>query len=144
MIDNFDIDNLFKNTYHVGFITQEVITLLGFTRLETSILFGKDKIKYTEKHKHKFVDAASYKKHIEAVPQIISDFDYVALHPSNNSIEYIKKLDEIMVVAVRGKEVLWVKTVFPISEDKLNLYKISGTLKSRKEIIWLIDIIKIQ
>jgi len=133
MIEYFQLNNLTKNVYVVGTLTQEVMDLLNLNRTETSLLLGKDKILYTEKHKHQFVSEESYKKHIEAIPEIIINFDYVAFHPSKNSIEYIKKMDEIMVVAARFRQEkeLWIKTAFPISEGKLNIYNKLGTLKSK-------------
>lgn len=130
-MEKFDINNITKNSYHIGMLTKKVIDTLGLSLKETKILLGQDKIKYTEKHKHKFKNFDEYKKHIELTPDIIANPDYVALHPNGKSIEYIKRINEIMLIAVRVKPhgFLWVKSVFPISEAKLNVYIESGTAK---------------
>ena len=131
MVERFDIDNICKGAYKVGKLNSEIIELLGLKIPESDILIGADKIVYTQKHKHKFEDSAQYKKCIEATPDIINNPDYVGVHPNGQSIEYIKTIDKTMLLAVRinSKGSLWVKTVFPITEQKLELYINSGTVK---------------
>ncbi|QUI24844.1 hypothetical protein HZI73_22200 [Vallitalea pronyensis] len=131
MTEKFDIDNLTQNAYVIGKLNEEIINLLNLTMDETDILIGKDKIKYTLKHKHKFRNDEEYKKCIEFTPDIIANPDYVGVHPNGKSIEFIKTIDQTLVVAVRikPKGILWVKTIFPITPDKLNVYKKSNTLK---------------
>ena len=130
-MDKLDLNNITKSSYQIGILTLEVIEVLGLSLKETKIVIGKDKLKYTEKHKHKYKSHNEYLKHIELTPDIIANPDYVALHPTGKSIEYIKRIDEVMLVAVRVKPHgnLWVKSVFPISEAKLSVYLKSGTLK---------------
>ena len=130
-MDRLDLNNITQSSYHIGILTLEVIEILGLNLKETKILIGQDKVKYTEKHKHKFSSYNEYRRHIELTPEIIANPDYVALHPTGKSIEYIKRIDEVMLVAVRVKPHgnLWVKSIFPISEAKLNVYLKSGTVK---------------
>lgn len=131
-VEKFDLDNINKNTYHIGNLNKKVIELLNLHIQEnTKIIIGQDKIKYTEKHKHKFSSYDEYKKHIEMTPEIINSPDYVALHPNGESIEFIKIIDEIILVAVRVRQHgnLWVKSVFPITQAKLDIYIKSGTAK---------------
>lgn len=130
-MDRLDLNNITQSSYHIGILTLEVIEILGLNLKETKILIGQDKVKYTEKHKHKFSSYNEYRRHIELTPEIIANPDYVALHPTGKSIEYIKRVDEVMLVAVRVKPHgnLWVKSIFPISEAKLNVYLKSGTVK---------------
>ncbi len=130
MIERFDIDNLNKGAYCVGKVNQKVINLLKLNINEVDIIFSKDKIEYTKKHKDDYKTYEDYKKLTELTPDIISNPDYISMHPSGKSIEYIKIIDEAIVVAVRVKPfgVLWVKTVFPITIDKFKTYEKSGTL----------------
>ena len=131
MSDYFDIDNLNKNSYCVGKLNQSVINLLGLNIKSVDIIFSKDKIEYTHKHEQDFANYQEYKRLTELTPDIIANPDYVAIHPNGNSLEYIKVIDEIMIVAVRIKPqgVLWVKSVYPISEAKFAIYQSWGTLK---------------
>lgn len=64
-------------------------------------------------------------------PEIVASPDYVALHPNGESIEFIKMVDEIILVAVRVRQHgnLWVKSIFPITQSKLEIYIKSGTAK---------------
>ena len=137
IIENFDINNLTKPVYHIGKLNSKVIEILQIELGEADILLGVDKIKYIEKHKYKFKSDEEYKRHVESVPDIIANPDYIAVHPTGQSIEYIKQIDEIMIVAVRvrAKGVLWVKSVFPISKQKLETYIRSGSTKKYE---WLL------
>jgi len=130
MIEHFSIDNLNKGAYCVGKVSKKVIGLLNLNINEVDIIFSKDKIEYTQKHIQDYKTYDDYKRLTELTPEIISNPDYISMHPSGKSIEYIKVIDEVMIVAVRVKPsgVLWVKTVFPITIDKFNIYKSSGTL----------------
>lgn len=129
MAEKFNIDEIDKRVYNLGRLTDEVIDLLGLDLEPTSICISDDKIEYTKKHEHKFKSYKTYKRCVEEAPNIIEQPDYVALHPNGNSIEYIKKIDEVMLIAVRLKKSgnLWVKSIFPISESKMNLYIKAGT-----------------
>ncbi|MGL5676619.1 MAG: PBECR2 nuclease fold domain-containing protein [Cellulosilyticaceae bacterium] len=136
MAEKFNIDEIDKKVYNLGILTEEVIELLGLDMKPTSICISDDKIDYTKKHEHKFKSYEAYKKCVEQTPTIIQEPDYIALHPNGNSIEYIKKIDEIMLVAVRVKKAgsLWVKSVFPISESKMDIYiKAGTTIKVKKD-----------
>jgi hypothetical protein len=130
MIEKFDIDNITQNSYCVGVLTKEVITILNLS-LEEKIIIGQDKIRYVEKHKHKFPNYDEYKKHVESTPEVIASPDFVALHPNGKSIEFIKRINKIMLIAVRIKPqgFLWVKSIFSITEAKLKNYVLSGRAK---------------
>lgn len=131
MFDKFDMENIDRKVYRIGALTQEVIDILSLDARTSHICISEDKITYTKKHEHKYKDYNEYKKCVEEAPNILACPDYVGLHPNGDSIEYIKRIDQIMLVAVRVKKTgtLWVKSVFPISESKLELYLQSGSLK---------------
>ena len=130
-LEYFDIDNTDKREYLVGKLTQKVINLLKLPTIETDILISKDRIKYTLKHEPEFDSYEQYKECFEMIPDIIATPDYVAIHPNGESIEYIKQLSKLVLVAVRIKsgERLWVSSFFTISRAKLNLYIRQGTAK---------------
>lgn len=50
---------------------------------------------------------------------------------TGQSIEYIKRINEIMLIAVRVKQhgYLWVKSIFSITDAKLNAYIQAGRVK---------------
>ena len=130
-MEYFNIDNIDKREYLVGKLTQKVINLLKLPTIETDILISKDRIKYTLKHEPEFDSYEQYKECFEMTPDIIATPDYVAVHPNGESIEYIKQLNKLVLVAVRIKsgERLWVSSFFTITRAKLNLYIRQGTAK---------------
>ncbi len=58
---------------------------------------------------------------MENIPLIINSPDYVGYNKNNNSIEYIKKIDELTLVAIRIKQKgdLFLRSIYPISKVKL-------------------------
>lgn len=134
MSKKIDIQNEEIQVHEVGTLNSKVISLLGLQTNEKKIVIGKDKLKYVEKHKHKFKSEDEFVRHIESLPEIIDNPDYVGLHPNGDSIEYIKQIDKILLIAVRIRSQgnLWIKSVFPITKDKLETYKMSGSLKEYK------------
>ena len=112
----------------IGILREKAIQLLGLNRSEANILISSDKPKYIEKH---FIDKTDLDLHISLIPGIIEKPDYVALHPNGTSVEYIKIMDEIVLIAVRlnRNNTLWFKTMFKITPAKLQVYIDSGTAK---------------
>ncbi|WP_059170220.1 PBECR2 nuclease fold domain-containing protein [Bacillus sp. FJAT-27445] len=129
--DSFNIDDLRETPYLIGTLTNEIITLLNLSLSERHILIWKDRIKYIEKHKEDFSSDLEFKKHIEAIPSIVQNPDYVGLHPKGDSLQFIKKIDKTILVAVRvkNKGKLAVRSAYPIDELKLESYLKSGTVK---------------
>jgi hypothetical protein len=132
MANKLDIDSLKKGfvTIKIGILTKEVIDLLGLNRNECSIILWEDRFHYIEKHKSDFKNEEDFYKHISQIPDIIENPDYVGKHPGKNSIEYIKKIDELMIVAVRIKETgnLAFRSAYPLTENQLSEYLNSGTV----------------
>lgn len=113
----------------IGQLTQEVIDFLNLKRLPCDIVLWNDRLKYIEKHKKDFSTEDDFYRHIKQIPHIINCPDYLGLHPNDNSIQYIKRIDEIMLVGIRIKDVgnLSLRSSYPISEDTLNKYIQSNT-----------------
>lgn len=114
----------------IGNLTQDVIDLLKLKRGVGDIVLWHDRLKYIEKHKTDFKTEDDYHKHIIRIPQIIKSPDYIGLHPSNKGIEYIKQIDEIMLVGIRINSTgnLYFRSAYPIRNEKLKLYIKSGTV----------------
>ena len=67
---------------------------------------------------------------INSIPLILSQPDYVGLH-KNGNIQYVKKLDDISLIGIqiiKGSGDLLFRTIFPISEIKLEHALKSGKL----------------
>jgi hypothetical protein len=114
----------------VGRLSKKIIDILNLNREECDIILWEDRFKYIEKHKVHFDDEADYMKHIACIPEVIESPDYVGKHPADNSIEYIKRIDKLMIVAIRIKDKgnLAFRTAFPLSENQLQDYIRSGTV----------------
>lgn len=118
----------------VGVITQKLIDLLGISDLHVNqeIIFG-DSNETHMKNRH-YEDFIKYGVHIEA---IIAEPDYVYSDGDKGSIEYIKQFydetnSEYVLVAVRasGSGMLFARTLFIMSDAKVNSYKARGFLRS--------------
>ena len=76
----------------------------------------------------------AYDQAVKSIPLILKNPDYVGLH-KNGNIQYVKKLDDISLVGIqilKGSGNLLFRTVFPISEAKLNNSIKSGNLVNVK------------
>ena len=113
-----------KTKIKIGELTQEVIDLLNIDRKPCNIVMWAERLKYTEKHKFNFNTEEEYKEAIRNIPNIIKNPDYVGLHPTDNSIQYIKEINKIMLVGIRIKpegEISY-RTAYPITESQLKDY----------------------
>jgi phage-Barnase-EndoU-ColicinE5/D-RelE like nuclease3 len=119
-----------KKCIKVGILNQNVIRLLNLKINPCDIVIWDARLAHIELHKKDFKNEESFVKHIELIPEIIENPDYIGLHPTKNSIEFIKILDELMIVAVRikNKGNLAVRTVFILSETQLIDYMKGGTV----------------
>ncbi|MCI8352423.1 MAG: hypothetical protein HFJ58_02205 [Clostridia bacterium] len=87
-----------------------------------NIVLTAERIYHCEKHKSQYKDENSYNNSIESIPAIIKEPDFIGFNNSNNSIQYVKKLEDTTLVAVRisYKGALKLRTVFPLTEFDLN------------------------
>lgn len=135
-VNKLDLVSIENKPYKIGRLKQSVIDELKLCICETDILIWGDRISYIEKHRGDFETESAYKKHVEALPEIINHPDYVCVHPNGKSLEYIKKLDEWMLVAVRIRleGALVVRSGYPIKQQKLDSYIASGRAKKVREL----------
>ncbi|MCL5289689.1 MAG: PBECR2 nuclease fold domain-containing protein [Bacillota bacterium] len=111
----------------VGKIDQRIIDLLELSiPVDTPIFLGKTNIDHMHKE-----HPEDYKKYFSELGNIIASPDYVTKHPKKDSIEYIKVFDGYVLVAVRisNKGKLFAKTIFKMSNEKIEKYQKKNVLK---------------
>lgn len=122
-------ENKSKNI-KIGELTQAVIDTLKLDLKPQSISLWASRLEeHCEKHKDEYSSLDAYYNAIQFIPEIITNPDYVGLHSKNGNLQYIKKLDDISLVGIKiikGKNNLLFRTIFPITQDKLNYYIHSG------------------
>lgn len=128
MLDIDELESGFGKV-EIGILSQEIIDLLGIGINPCKIVMWEDRFNYIHKHIVDFKSAESFRSCIAKIPEIIANPDYVAKHPTKNSIEFIKRVDELMIIAVRIRPhgELALRTAFPLSEDQLKDYIQKGT-----------------
>lgn len=96
----------------------------GILSSDTDILFWKDRIKHTERHRKDFSSDEEYELCFEQIPDIISNPEFISIHPNKDSISFICCFSEHISVAVRistnGR--LAYRTMYPLRESQLNNY----------------------
>ena len=91
---------------------------------DTDILFWKNRIKHTERHRKDFVSVEEYELCFKQIPDIIRNPEFISIHPNKDSISFICRFTDHISVAVRlstdGK--LSYRTMYPLRESQLNNY----------------------
>lgn len=128
---NLDISKLESGftSIIIGELSEKVINLLGLNRKPCDIIMWEDRFKYIHKHICDFKTPENFYNCISCIPEVIAKPDYIAKHPTKNSIEYIKRLDELFIVVVRIKPTgnLAFRSAYPLTENQLQNYLDSGT-----------------
>ena len=121
----------------IGELSQEVINILNLDLKPQNINIWSTRIQeHCEKHKDDYSTPNAYNQAVSSIPLIIKEPDYVGLH-KNGNIQYVKRLDDISLVGIqvlKGSGNLLFRTIFPISEIKLNNSIKSGKLFSFKKV----------
>lgn len=127
--------HLFENELNyvsIGHIRQDIIDSITskypeFTNIlsaDTYILFWKDRIKHTERHRKDFASDEEYNLCFKKIPDIIRNPEFISIHPNKNSISFICRFTDRISVAVRistdGK--LSFRTMYPLRESQLSNY----------------------
>lgn len=133
MKKNLNVTSILKannnNPVKIGELTSNVIKKLNLNCSPKNILLTADRIYHCEKHKKEYASEDSYNNSMASIPRIINNPDYIGFNERNNSILYVKKLDDTTLVAVRisNKGSLRLRTVFPLTE-----YKLKKEINSKK------------
>ena len=108
----------------VASITEKFPEFSNVLSAESDILFWKDRIKHTERHKKDFVSDEEYELCFEQIPDIIQNPEFISIHPNKDSISFICRFTDHISVAVRlstdGK--LSYRTMYPLRESQLYNY----------------------
>ena len=95
---------------------------------DTDILFWRDRIRHTERHRKDFMSEEEYELCFSRIPSIIQNPDYISIHPNKDSISFICKFTDNVSVAVRlsmdGR--LAYRTMYPLRESQLENYITQG------------------
>lgn len=95
---------------------------------DKEILFWRDRVKHTERHRKDFSSEEEYEFCFERIPWIIRHPDYISIHPNKDSISFICKFTDNVSVAVRlsadGR--LAYRTMYPLRDSQLNNYISQG------------------
>ncbi len=79
-----------------------------------------------KKHKREFLD---FEKSFNEINLVINEPNYVGLHPDGQSIQFIKVTNENVLLAVKLDKYLDVRTMYVITDNKLQNYLNSGRIK---------------
>ncbi len=136
MLNICELEKGFVNI-KIGELTKEYIDILGLNIKPRTIIMWEDRFQYIHKHIKDFDgDKNQFDVCMSRIPEIIDDPDYIALHPTKGSIEFIKRVDKLMIVVIRIKQSgsLAFRTAFPLSEEQLNDYiKCGSAIKYSKK-----------
>lgn len=111
----------------VGELTVEIIKSFGLDyEAGKEIYLSHKRRRHMRKHRDEFSD---FDNVFSRIDEIIGDPDFVGLHPDGQSLQYIKKIDGNVLVAVRLGNDLDVRTMYVIRESKLQNYLNSGRIK---------------
>lgn len=130
-LDIYKINNGKSKNIKIGELSKDVIETLNLDLKPQNINVWSTRIQeHCEKHKEEYSTPTSYDQAVRSIPKIIKEPDYVGLH-KNGNLQYVKKLDDISLVGIqvlKGNGNLLFRTIFPISEIKLNNSIKSGKL----------------
>ena len=115
----------------IGTLNKKVIDLLNLDSFKNrSIYMGNKNIEHIKK-----IHADDYHKYGKFIKDIIKEPTYVSKHPKDRSIHYIKVFEEEskhvkIVVRPTTKNILFVRTIFTISEKNIMKYRKKNALKT--------------
>lgn len=118
----------------VGNITQKVIDTFGGNLKEGQPIICGESNKEHMKSEH----PKDFAKYGDKIEEIIENPDFIAKHPKNGSIQYIKiyknENDDYVMVAIRasGSGTLYAKTLFVMDPAKVARYVNKNALKPYK------------
>ena len=119
------LGNLFQQLYNIiDSIIEKYPEFTDILSADTEILFWKDRVKHTERHRKDFVSNEEYELCFEQIPVIIQNPEFISIHPNKDSISFICRFTDHISVAVRlstdGR--LAYRTMYPLRESQLYNY----------------------
>ena len=116
------------NSDMVNFILSKKPEFKGRISTEKDILFWAARVKHIEKHRKDFNDTNNFDECCRKIPSIIANPDYISIHPNDESVSFIKKMDQNISVAIKisteGDMVF--RTMYPLRDSQLHNYIKNG------------------
>ena len=93
------------------------------------VFMWSERLEHIEKHKDNFNDVETFNKYVEMIPEIIKNPDIIGVREKDSSIQFIKEMDDNVLVAVRlnTKGNLSFRTMYPITDSQKETYIRKGT-----------------
>lgn len=108
----------------VAFILEKKPAFQGRISDKKDILFWRNRIKHTERHQKDFSSVEEFERCMDDIPDIIQNPDYISIHPTDESVSFIRKYSKNVSVAIRisadGKEAY--RTMYPLRDSQLQHY----------------------
>jgi len=103
----------------------KVIDCLQLPYQPCGIYIGASNIKHIHQE-HPII----YDAYLQDIPDIIQHPDYIGVHPRQGGVEYVKRYEQGIMVSVRlsSKGVLYVRSLYEVSEENIQAYLRHGTL----------------
>lgn len=112
----------------VAFVLSKKPAFQGRISDTEEILFWKSRIKHTQRHKKDFASEEEFQQCLKDIPDIIRKPDYISIHPTDESVSFIRQYSKKVSVAIKistdGKQVY--RTMYPLRDSQLNHYVESG------------------
>ena len=96
-----------------------------------TIVLYDDRFSHFAKHELEFSSEESYRKSVLSIDTIIREPDFISFNENNRSLEFVKRITDNTLVAVRVSQSreLKVKTLYPINDTnkeklKAKAYKV--------------------
>lgn len=88
------------------------------------IVMWDDRIDHISKHRMNFSDIYDFDDYVEKIPEIINSPDYIGIRSKDNSLQFIKKYNDNILVAVRINTSgnLSFRTFYPVTDSQINNY----------------------
>lgn len=124
-------DNNVKSV-SLGHFQQEMIDFIldkkpefeGRISSKTDILFWKSRLKHTERHRKDFLSDEEFEQCMNDISDIIHNPDYISIHPTDESVCFIRKYSKNVSVAIKistqGDQVY--RTMYPLRDSQLRNY----------------------
>lgn len=112
----------------IDFILSKKPDFAGRISSDKDILFWAARVKHTERHRRDFANDMEFEQCLKDIPKIIQCPDYISIHPTDESVCFIKKYSKHVSVAIKistdGKMVY--RTMYPLRETQLHEYVKNG------------------
>ena len=123
----------------IGYLRRKVSTFLGITN--TGVIYvSPGVIKHIKKNHSKQFFLKGDNEIIELMKKIASNPTYIGIHYRDEetvSLEFIKKIDRYILLGIEvdvNSNYIYVRTMYPITESKLNSRMLNGRVYSNENI----------